>query len=186
MAWFPLLKPGWLNGWLLLSAFYALFGVLILTFPKEVVKRLYDRTGWGTQVRVISGVAKAIAFVLFGLIFLTPLQVDKSTFLVGMIVYLLGFGLMVVSLIHYGNTPLDEPVVEGAYRVSRNPQWVSVVMVMLGIALAIGSGIALSLSILLAVLGHFRILAEERACLDQYGEEYRAYMEKVPRYILFF
>lgn len=186
MTWFPPLKAGWLNGWLLLCAFYGVFGLMMLVFPREVVQRLYDRTGWGERVRSNAGVARVIAFILFGLIFLTPLRVGAYVFVPGMIIYLLGFALMVLSLIQYRNTPLDEPVVDGVYRISRNPQWVALVLVMLGLVLAIGSGIGLVLFTLLTALGHFRILAEEKACLDQYGEEYRAYMKKVPRYLLFF
>jgi protein-S-isoprenylcysteine O-methyltransferase Ste14 len=33
---------------------------------------------------------------------------------------------------------------------------------------------------------HFRILAEEGTCLRQYGDSYRVYMERVPRYFLLF
>jgi protein-S-isoprenylcysteine O-methyltransferase Ste14 len=186
MAWFPPLKLGWLNGWLLLGGFYGVFGLLMLAFPREVVQRLYDRTGWGEQVRVNASVARVIAILLFGYIFLSPLRTGTNMFLAGMAVYLLGFALMVVSLIQYRNTPLDEPVVDGVYRISRNPQWVSLVLVMLGLVLAIGSGVGLLMFILLTALGHFRVLAEESTCLDQYGEEYRAYMKKVPRYLLFF
>ena len=29
-----------------------------------------------------------------------------------------------------------------------------------------------------------RTLAEETACLEQYGDSYRAYMKRVPRYLL--
>jgi protein-S-isoprenylcysteine O-methyltransferase Ste14 len=36
------------------------------------------------------------------------------------------------------------------------------------------------------LLQHFGILAEEEVCLRRYGESYRAYMEQVPRYFLFF
>ena len=31
-----------------------------------------------------------------------------------------------------------------------------------------------------------RILAEEEACLAQYGDSYRDYMRRVPRYLVFF
>jgi protein-S-isoprenylcysteine O-methyltransferase Ste14 len=34
-------------------------------------------------------------------------------------------------------------------------------------------------------LQHLGILAEEEVCLRRYGEPYRAYMERVPRYFLF-
>jgi protein-S-isoprenylcysteine O-methyltransferase Ste14 len=36
------------------------------------------------------------------------------------------------------------------------------------------------------VFSHYGILAEEEVCLKQYGDSYRAYMERVPRYFLFF
>lgn len=36
------------------------------------------------------------------------------------------------------------------------------------------------------VLGHYGILAEEEVCLQQYGDDYRAYMQRVPRYFVFF
>jgi protein-S-isoprenylcysteine O-methyltransferase Ste14 len=36
------------------------------------------------------------------------------------------------------------------------------------------------------VLEHFGILAEEEVCLKLYGEAYRAYLKRVPRYFLLF
>jgi protein-S-isoprenylcysteine O-methyltransferase Ste14 len=42
--------------------------------------------------------------------------------------------------------------------------------------------------LLLVVYGlvFFRILAEERSCLLLYGDAYRDYLARVPRYLLFF
>jgi protein-S-isoprenylcysteine O-methyltransferase Ste14 len=36
------------------------------------------------------------------------------------------------------------------------------------------------------LLSHFGILAEEEKCAQQYGEPYRAYMDRVPRYFVLF
>jgi protein-S-isoprenylcysteine O-methyltransferase Ste14 len=36
------------------------------------------------------------------------------------------------------------------------------------------------------VLGHLGILAEEEVCIRQYGDSYRDYSARVPRYFLFF
>lgn len=186
MEWFPGLAVGWLNGWLLLVAFYGVFGVMMWAFPREVVARLYDRTGWGREVQVNAAAAKVLAFVLFGLAFFTPLQIGTTVFWVGTGLYGIGFALMVISLLNYRNTPFGEPVVDGAYRFSRNPQWVALVLVVLGIPLAMGSGIALLLAVAITILGHLRVIAEEKACLEAYGESYRDYMEGVPRYLGFF
>ena len=37
-----------------------------------------------------------------------------------------------------------------------------------------------------SAVGHYRLLAEEHACLIQYGSSYQEYMDRVPRYFLFF
>jgi protein-S-isoprenylcysteine O-methyltransferase Ste14 len=186
MDWFPDPRIAWLNGWILLVPFYAVFGLLILVFPRGVVKRLYHKSGWSRWQRTMSVVTKLAAVIFIVLIFLAPLRVGTGVFVLGIILYSLGFVLMVVALVNFRNTAMDEPVARGVYRVSRNPQWVALVVVMLGIAIAIGSWAAIILVAITMIAGHFRILAEEKVCLDQYGESYRQYMERVSRYLLVF
>jgi protein-S-isoprenylcysteine O-methyltransferase Ste14 len=88
-------------------------------------------------------------------------------------------------MMNYKDTPLDQPVSKGVYMFSRHPQIVAVTIVFVGICLAIGSWPALFTLLMSRGLQHFGILAEEEICLKRYGEPYRAYMEKVPRYFLF-
>jgi protein-S-isoprenylcysteine O-methyltransferase Ste14 len=45
---------------------------------------------------------------------------------------------------------------------------------------------ALFTLVMSGVLQHYEILAEEEVCLRRSGESYRAYVERVPRYGLFF
>lgn len=45
MELIPVLELGWLNGWILICLIYVTYGILLLTFPKDVVTRLYDRSG---------------------------------------------------------------------------------------------------------------------------------------------
>lgn len=82
--------------------------------------------------------------------------------------------------------PLDVPVTKGFYRISRNPQIFSIWVVFLGIGLMIGSGISLLLIAVSFLFLHTSTLAEEKACLEQYGQSYRNFMNSVPRYFLFF
>lgn len=86
----------------------------------------------------------------------------------------------------FKNTPPDEPVERGIYRLSRHPQIVMSSVVLLGDCIAVGSWSALLLLLVARVFGHFGILAEEEVCLRQYGDAYRTYMERVPRYFVFF
>ena len=49
-----------------------------------------------------------------------------------------------------------------------------------------GSRSAFAVLILGAVGAHKKNLSKEEACLKQYGESYKIYMERIPRYFLFF
>ncbi|HEY71517.1 MAG TPA: isoprenylcysteine carboxylmethyltransferase family protein, partial [Anaerolineae bacterium] len=83
-------------------------------------------------------------------------------------------------------TPLDQPVTRGLYQISRNPQQVSIFIAYVGISLTMGSWLSLLLITIGITWGHVRVLAEEETCLKNYGDAYREYMARVPRYFLFF
>jgi len=186
MEWTPALKLGWLNGWLMLASFYLVFGVLMLVFPKDVVAKLFAISGWTRRQRVLWAAGKPFTFSCLGLIVFTPLKIGRDVFVIGSVLFGVGFVGMIVSLFNFRNTPVDRPVRRGLYRVSRNPQWVSLASMFVGTCVAIGSWTALLLFSVAAVFYHFRIRGEERACLESYGESYREYVERVPRYFLFF
>ena len=182
MEFLPQLKIGWLNGWLLLFILYAGFGVLLLVFPRAVVKRLYERNGRTRAYYVRRALGVPIVLGAIGLFVLLPLKLGAWPFWVGLGIYLLGLGVFNAALINYRNTPLDRPVTEGVYRYSRNPQLMGMLVVFMGTAVAVGSWLMVALAALMGFGVHTRILAEERACLAQYGDAYRAYMARVPRY----
>jgi len=186
MEFFPELKVGLLNGWLPLVLFYAVFGILLAIFPKSVVSRLYERSGWTKSMKVTRAFGLILMLSWFLIVIFTPLKVDNLVFIIGGLIYALGLICFVVALFNYRNTPLDLPVTKGLYKISRNPQHVTLFLSFLGISIAIGSWIATLLISIAIVLGHMRILTEEKACLDQYGDAFKSYMEQVPRYFVFF
>jgi protein-S-isoprenylcysteine O-methyltransferase Ste14 len=186
MALFPPLELGWANGWIPLVLFYLVFGVLLASFTKDVVARLYDRTGWSDQEKRLAAVGKLPIFACFLLLVFTPLKLGTPLFLFGSVVYTLGLGGMVVALLNYSQTPPNEPVTKGIYKISRNPQAVTILISMLGMCLVIGSWTATILMVIASVFSHLRILAEEKSCLAQYGDSYQSYMQRVPRYLLLF
>jgi protein-S-isoprenylcysteine O-methyltransferase Ste14 len=126
------------------------------------------------------------ALTTFGLLIFTPLKMGTSAFVLGTGVFAIGVVGFVVALLNFRDTPPDRPAESGLYSVSRNPQSASLHLATFGMCLAIGSWAALLAAAITAVFAHFRLLAEEGTCLRQYGESYRAYMERVPRYFLFF
>jgi protein-S-isoprenylcysteine O-methyltransferase Ste14 len=175
-----------MGGWVLLVAYVAVFGVTLWILPKSVVRKLYDRSGWTAQQQAITRVGKLFALACTVLLALTPLKVGHTVFWLGAGMLALSLVVLVVALINFSRMPPGEPATNGLYRISRNPQWVALVLVYLGASLATGSWLNVLLLVALAVFYHVRILAEERSCIQLYGDGYRRYMEQVPRYFVFF
>jgi protein-S-isoprenylcysteine O-methyltransferase Ste14 len=180
------LDIGWLNGWILLAFEFLIQGFLLLIFPKDVVSRLFSRSGWSVKQRVFTIIGKVFSLACLILIILTPLKINSSVFIVGLILYAIGLAGLVVAMLNFKDTPLSQPVTKGVYKISRHPQIVALFVIFLGICVSIGSWAALFTLIMSKLFQHFGILAEEEVCLSQYGKSYRAYMERVPRYFLFF
>ena len=104
MELFPALQIGWLNGWLFMGILYSIFGVLLLVFPKEVVRQLYERSGWSRRQRGLVLMGKLMALVLFPLIIFTPLKIGTPVFVLGTVVFALGLAGFVVALLNFRKT----------------------------------------------------------------------------------
>jgi protein-S-isoprenylcysteine O-methyltransferase Ste14 len=186
MELIPDLRIGWLNGWILLAFEFLVQGFLLLTFPKDVVSRLFDRTDWSVKQRVFTVIGKIFSLACLILLALTPLKINSNAFIIGLILYATGLVGLVVAMLNYKDTPLDQPVTKGLYNISRHPQIVALFIIFLGICIATGSWAALLMHLMSRLCQHFGILAEEEVCLQRYGESYRIYMGRVPRYLFFF
>ncbi len=186
MALFPPLSLGWLDGWIPIVTFYSSFLLLLKIFPKETVDRLYDDSGWSLEMARPAKIGLPFALAALILITFSSLKIGQPIFWIGLSLALFGQAGFIYSLHSFNITPLGEPVTDGLYRFSRNPQWVTFAVVMIGFSLMVGSWTVLGLLTVRVVMNHFRILGEEHALEDQYGESYRAYKNTVPRYLIFF
>ena len=186
MELFPNLEFGLMNGWILIVLFFVAYGIMVIFFPKKAIARLYDRSGQRKDqlLRRLFGVILVLFW--YALVILTPLKIGTVVFVIGISVYSLGLIGFMIALDNFKNTPIDQPATSGLYRISRHPQQLSVSVSFLGIGIAIGSWLAFVFIILGVIGAHFKILAEEKACLEQYGESYQNYMYRIPRYFLFF
>ena len=79
--------------------------------------------------------------------------------------------------------PAVSLVTDGIYALTRNPMYFALILMLAGIGIALGSDWIIVLSIPAALLLHFGVIKREERYLEQkFGESYRAYMRKVPRY----
>jgi len=182
----PKLNFGVLNGWIYFIFYLIIFGITMSTCSKEVKKRLYDRSLRDKKTKIITVVGKLFSLVNIIMIFFGALQIDKIEFIIGTVIFLIGLTLLVVGVINFRNAPLGKPIKKGLYKISRNPQIVSIYILFTGMVLIIGSWTNLILLGVLVLFGHFSILGEEKALEEQYGESYLKYKNQVARYFVFF
>lgn len=75
-------------------------------------------------------------------------------------------------------------VTSGVYSISRNPIYLGMLLVILGLAVALASPAALVLSAVFVVfIDRFQILPEERALSVILGQEYLDYVRRVRRWV---
>ncbi len=167
MELMPALEIGWPNGWILLALLFFVYGILLLVFPKDVIARLYeyDRSRWSRRQRAFYTIGKLLILVYLALIIFTPLKRGTVVFIPAIVLFVLGLAGFIIALVNFKNTPPDQPVTSGLYRMSRHPQVFMGFMLGCGICMAIGSWLALFILILSSLFGSARALAEEEVCL---------------------
>jgi len=89
----------------------------------------------------------------------------------------------IVAGANFMNTPLDRPATKGFYRISRNPIYLGTFLIFVGIGFACVSWLFLLLIAVFIVLQDRLIAPEERWCLEEYGDAYREYMKRTPKWI---
>ena len=73
----------------------------------------------------------------------------------------------------------------GLYRWSRNPMYIGVLLILIGWALGFNSSLLWAYTAVLAIAFHLRvILSEEPHLARMFGDEWKVYKKRVPRWVL--
>ena len=112
-----------------------------------------------------------------------PLKLGTVWLYAGLTVYLVGLISYAMVWVGFATTPPDKPITSGIYRYSRNPMQLSQVLIFIGVGIATASWVFLLLSVAYIIMPLLWVGAEERHCLKCYGDFYREYMNKTPRWL---
>jgi len=75
-------------------------------------------------------------------------------------------------------------VTSGIYRVTRNPMYLGMLLVLVGWAVFLANGLAvIAIALFPAYITRFQIKPEERALMALFGEQYASYSSRVRRWI---
>jgi len=112
-----------------------------------------------------------------------PLQLGTTWLYSGLLIYLFGIVFTIVALLNFATTPKDKVITKGLYRFSRNPMYVGMLLMQIGLGIACSSWLYLLLTVVLIILLNAVLSSEEHYCLYRYGGDYRKYMNITPRWI---
>jgi protein-S-isoprenylcysteine O-methyltransferase Ste14 len=176
------------NGWIPLGLYFLGLMLSILPYSQEARVWLFQNpVNRGRKILMFfRGVGQISMMAYILMMIFTPLDFYTFTFLPGALIFFSGWFMEISALYYFRIAPLGQPVAAGPYRISRNPQWVGLFLVLLGSAFAVGVWLYIAMVLAVGVIYHIQILDEEALCLQKFGESFRAYMNRIPRYLLFF
>ncbi len=147
-------------------------------FKKSSVMPPFNRTE--KRIAILS---MPFLFLLLAYSVFVPLPLGTAWFYTGLGIFLLGLIMWEIAGIPWAATRVDEPITRGLYRYSRHPMYIAISLQHAGAGIASASWLLLLLVILYTVLSLALVAAEERFCLEKYGDAYRDYMNVTPRWM---
>lgn len=175
---------GFNNAWLL-GVPFILPAFFVGAARKDIAKRMSDMTGYSTGEKAFTIAASIAPYPFLVATFYTPFTSLKPLFYCGIALYGIGIAAFYAAIWVIANTSPDGLFSVGVYRHSRNPMYVAASLVLFSICLVTANLLLFVYFIVLLILQHFMILAEERTCLQKYGALYQEYRDGTPRYLLF-
>jgi protein-S-isoprenylcysteine O-methyltransferase Ste14 len=112
-----------------------------------------------------------------------PLQLGTIWLYCGLIIYLFGMVFTIVAILNFATSPKDKVIITGLYRFTRNPMVLGMFLLQIGLGIACSSWLYLLLTVVLMIMFNSLLPAEERFCHYLYGDDYRKYKDRTPRWI---
>lgn len=135
------------------------------------------------QYRVVSYISMVVEAMALAYSIFLPLRLGTTWFYAGLAIFLAGLAVLTAAIFGFSRAPMDVPITRGIYRYSRHPMYLGSLLIYLSVGLASASWVFLLIFVLQSVSIRIAAVEEERYCLEKYGDAYREYMERTPRYL---
>jgi protein-S-isoprenylcysteine O-methyltransferase Ste14 len=179
MSLIPAFELGLWNAWILVIPMVIIF---FFDVRATVARESGDFQLTKKEKRILNAIPLTL-IVSFAYAVFLPLQLVTTWLSIGLLVYLFGMILTAVAVLNFASAPKNELITKGLYRITRNPVYVGMLLMQIGIVVACISWFYLLLTAVLLILLNAILSAEERYCLDTYGDAYKKYMDRTPRWI---
>jgi len=142
-----------------------------------------EESGLSRVAKIFASSSKLLLFPAMVYSVFLPMKLGTAWFYVGLPITLIGLIAYTIVLVNWATTPLDNQISRGLYRYSRHPMYVTMFVFLLGLGIVTVSWVLLLLFIVFVVGCVVFVHVEEQSCLQKYGDAYREYMSKTPRWI---
>jgi len=178
----PAFELGLWNAWILVIPMLIIFFFDVRATAARESGKAGDFQLTRKEKRVMNAVFLPMIVSFVYAVFL-PLQLGSAWLYTGLLIYLFGVVFTVVALVNFATYPKDKVITEGLYRFSRNPMYVGMLLMQIGLGIACSSWLYLLLTVVLAIMLNAVSPSEERYCFFRFGDDYREYRDKTPRWI---
>jgi protein-S-isoprenylcysteine O-methyltransferase Ste14 len=172
------------NAWVFMIVF--ILQMIIMSFANEQIRK---RTHVPNSARKTL-IEKYIGFIanFFWLVALVysiflPFLLGSIWFYVGLSVFIIGILILMFATVNFMTTPVEQLIQKGVYKYSRHPMYLATFLICLGAGISTASFIFILVSIIIAICFHYEAILEEKYCLSIYQDQYKEYMNSVPRWI---
>ena len=182
MALMPGFEIGVWNAWIFVIPML----IISLSAMRVTAARESKQSGnfelTGKEKRIVNAVFLPMIVSFIYAVFL-PLRLGTAWLYSGVVVYLFGVAFSIVAVLNFATSPKDKVITKGVYSISRNPMYIGLILMQIGLGIICSSWLYLLLTLVLLILLNENLSAEERYCLYRYGDSYREYRNKTPRWI---
>lgn len=188
MSLAPVFKIGLWNGWILWVL--QIVSMIVPDFflsgaAKARTKRAAQFAPFNKKKDKILAYSTHVVIVPISMIcsIFLPLQTGTPWFYIGLVLLIPALVINIMTTMSFAATPVDQPVTSGIYRISRHPIYLNGFLFNLSLGIVCASWIILLCAVLWIVFFNIVIPAEESFLISRYGDAYRTYAARTPRWI---
>ena len=173
------------NTWIFAAIYLLATSIIMLSFPKHFKKRLLTAPTFSSRFQKVLFIIGIVIFSrgLFIYSIVVPFKLWSVWFWIGLPIYSFGLIGSVIAMLNYAKTEKDKPVVIGIYRLSRHPMQIMAVVMWIGIGIISASWVIILMAFILGIISFPSLVAQEKDCLKIYGDPYKVYMNRTPRFL---
>jgi len=177
----PVFEIGIWNAWIFMLINFLPMPILMRVHGEVMRERMKPSS---ELEKKLYGPMWIIWFIACAYSIFLPMRLGTMWFYVGLPIALIGTIGYTAVAVSMATTPIGkEPLAKGLYRYSRHPMYITQLVMFIGVGIACASWVFLLFTVVYTALSLVFATSEERHCLKMYGDAYREYMNRTPRWI---